>query len=77
MCNKTLPMAVIEQFQMATRCSALEPTEQDPGEFCEDEDQSGSCCFEAAVRALQKKAAKRERQKERKRQLRQQTAALR
>eukprot|EP00966_Prymnesium_polylepis_P015059 347735-Prymnesium_polylepis.1 len=69
-------MGVVELYQMATRCSALEPTEQDTGEFCEDEDNSGSCCFDAAVRALQKKAAKRERQKERKRQLRQQTAAL-
>jgi hypothetical protein len=76
MCNTTLPMGVVELYQMATRCSALEPTEQDTGEFCEDEDNSGSCCFDAAVRALQKKAAKRERQKERKRQLRQQTAAL-
>jgi hypothetical protein len=60
-------MATVEFFQVATRCLAIEPEPgQDPGE-CHEDDKSGSCCFDAAVKALQKKAEKRERQKERKR----------
>ena len=73
-CNAELPMAVIEQYQKATRCRAIEPEAEQDDPRHEEED-GKSCCFDAAVKAMHRKAAKRERQKDRKRQLKQQSAA--
>ena len=69
-CNAELPMAVVELYQQATRCQAIEPEAEQDDPRHEEDDKGSNCCFDALLDAMEKKKAKKRRQKEKRRQQR-------